>query len=129
MAENTKDLLKGKQYISIETYRKSGEAVRTPVWFAQEENRLYIWTSIHSGKVKRIRRCPQVKIAPSDMKGTVQGPFVSGEAGIYLNSSATYEHGNRLINRKYGLLKRIIELFSRGPKEDDVILKVTLMDQ
>jgi uncharacterized protein len=128
MAENSQNLFKGRQYISVETYRKSGEAVRTPVWFAQEENRLYIWTYGASGKVKRARRCPQVKVAPSDMSGKPLDAYVTGEARIHPPHSEGFEHGSRLINRKYGLLKSLFELFGGSKKDANVILEITLQD-
>ena len=61
MAEAVKSIFIGHQYVSLETYRKSGEAVRTPVWFVEEDGKMYVWTVGTSGKVKRIRRCGQVK--------------------------------------------------------------------
>ena len=83
MSEVTKDLFKGHQYLTIESYRKNGEAVRTPVWFAEEGGVLYVWTSGVSGKAKRIRRNPQVKIAPADQGGKPLGIWVSGSASLF----------------------------------------------
>lgn len=99
-----------QQYINIETYRKSGEAVRTPVWFAQEENVLYVRTGAVSGKVKRMRRNPDVKVAPCDMRGGLRGDWVPAHAEL-LNGEAA-EHVNQLLDKKYGLVKKIFELFT-----------------
>ncbi len=126
MHNDTKDLFKGHQYISLDTYRKSGEAVRTPVWFAQEEDRLYVWTQGSSGKAKRIRRCPQVKIAPSDQRGNPLGPYITGDAQVSPLSTPTYEHGNQLINRKYGFLKKVFEFMGRKNAAERVIIEVKL---
>src|ERR1700730_6867078 len=57
-------VLEGKRYLSLETYRKSGKGVRTPVWFAVEPTnapasnprKLYVYTATDSGKAKRIRQ-------------------------------------------------------------------------
>ena len=67
-------VLEGKRYLSLETYRKSGKGVRTPVWFAVEPTnapasnpwKLYVYTATDSGKAKRIRQKGVVKIAPCD---------------------------------------------------------------
>jgi hypothetical protein len=39
-------------YINLETYRKTGEAMRTPVWFIEENRIIFIRTLAESGKVK-----------------------------------------------------------------------------
>ncbi|HAE59309.1 MAG TPA: PPOX class F420-dependent oxidoreductase, partial [Anaerolineae bacterium] len=44
-----------QQYLSIETFRKNGQGVKTPVWFVQDGEVLYIWTQTDSGKAKRVR--------------------------------------------------------------------------
>jgi hypothetical protein len=38
----TLDAFSGHKYLVIESYRKDGTAVRTPVWFAQEGETLYV---------------------------------------------------------------------------------------
>jgi hypothetical protein len=47
--------LEGQQYMSLVTFRPSGEPVPTPVWFAREGDVLYVTTLKRSGKVKRLR--------------------------------------------------------------------------
>ena len=32
------------QYLNIETFRKSGVGVQTPVWFVREGDVLYVWS-------------------------------------------------------------------------------------
>jgi len=72
----------GQRYISLSTFRKNGVAVRTPVWFAEENGKLYVMTNSKLGKYKRIRNNPQVKIAPCTMRGKVTGPEFSATARI-----------------------------------------------
>ena len=48
----------GQGYISLATFRKSGVAVYTPIWFAEENNKLYFMTNSKLGKCKRIRNNP-----------------------------------------------------------------------
>ncbi len=46
------------KYIALETFRKSGEGVITPVWAVAESGKLYVWTGLNSWKVKRMRAEP-----------------------------------------------------------------------
>ena len=64
----------GQRYISLATFRKSGVAVYTPIWFAEDNNKLYFMTNSKLGKCKRIRNNPQVKIAPCTIRGKITGP-------------------------------------------------------
>jgi uncharacterized protein len=105
-----RDLFPGHRYISLETFRKTGVGVRTPVWFAEENNTLYIYTLADSGKIKRIRNNPKVRVAPSDIRGKLLGDWVDGRARIL--SAADAEHADRLLNRKYAL-KRLFDWTSR----------------
>ena len=72
----------GQRYISLATFRKTGVPVYTPIWFAEENGKLYFMTNSKLGKVKRIRNNPQVKIAPCTMRGKITGPEFSATARI-----------------------------------------------
>jgi PPOX class probable F420-dependent enzyme len=128
MSEVSKDLFKGHQYLTIESYRKNGNAVRTPVWFAEEGDLLYVWTSGVSGKARRIRRNPQVKIAPANQSGKPLGDWVSGLATLYAVDTPTYQHGNALMDRKYGLMKKLFNLFGRQNKADRTIITIQIQE-
>jgi PPOX class probable F420-dependent enzyme len=108
--------LDGKKYLNLETYRKSGKGVRTPVWFAvtpadaPADNipKIYVYTTADSGKAKRIRQSSVVKIAPCDARGTVSGQWIDAHAKIV--SGEEFVRGMRLINRKYCPWKQILDL-------------------
>jgi len=74
------------KYFSLETFRKTGAGVRTPVWFARDPassdnlTRFYVYTLPDSGKVKRIRNNPKARIAPCNMRGDVRGAWVDALA-------------------------------------------------
>jgi len=72
--------LDGAQFIVLTTYRSSGEAVPTTVWFAEREGALYITTGSAAGKARRIRANPQVTVAPSDRVGNVSGAALAAQA-------------------------------------------------
>lgn len=107
------------KYISLETLRKTGAGVRTPVWFAEDPaspspqgvTTFYVYTLQDSGKVKRIRNEPNVRIAPSNMAGDVRGSWVDAHARICAGDEVG--KGQSLLIQKYGLVKRIGDFFSR----------------
>jgi PPOX class probable F420-dependent enzyme len=104
--------LRAGKYISLETFRKTGVGVKTPVWFAAaEDETIYVYTEDASGKVKRIRNNPRVRVAPCDMRGNLTGEFMDGTARLLSESDTEYKVASRLLNRKY-LLKRLFDLAS-----------------
>jgi hypothetical protein len=100
----------GQRYISLATFRKTGVAVYTPVWFAEENGHLFVMTASKMGKSKRIRNNPKVKIAPCTMRGKITGTEFSATARFL--PPADHKHARELINAKY-FLARITILFSR----------------
>ncbi len=54
--------MKGK-YLNLTSFRRDGTGVSTPVWFVQENGRLFVRTDGDSYKVKRIAHNPSVTIA------------------------------------------------------------------
>jgi uncharacterized protein len=120
---------KGK-YLSLETFRKNGQAVRTPVWFAAEPGspaspsaaKLYIYTVDNTGKVKRIRRNARVRIAPCDMRGNVLGEYIEARAEIVKGQEAA--HGMHLLNKKYWPLKQIMGFFARFSRGARIVITI-----
>lgn len=100
-----------EQYVNLETYRKSGQGVRTPLWFVEDHGVLYMRTPAATAKVKRIRNNPRVRLVPSDARGNPRGEWIDGEAQLIEADQA--EWVNQLIKRKYGFLKRLIDMWSR----------------
>jgi uncharacterized protein len=98
----------GEKTMCIETYRKTGEAVRTPVWFIEENGELFVRSDSRTGKVKRIRNNPKVRVAPCTFGGTLKGDWVDGEARILEQGQS--EHVFNLLNKKYGLSYRSVRL-------------------
>jgi PPOX class probable F420-dependent enzyme len=103
-----------KKHISIETYRKTGDAVRTPVWFIEENGELFVRTDSSTGKIRRIRNNPRVRIVPCNARGTTKGTWVDGEARIIEPESS--ERVFSLLKKKYGMsymIIRFVQRFSR----------------
>ena len=93
---------KDQDFLSLETFRKNGIGVKSPVWFAEEDNILYMWTVGESAKIKRIRNNPQVKIAPCKRFGEVTGEWVEARASMD-DSTAAVQHVEKLLRKKIGL--------------------------
>ncbi len=93
----------GQRYISLATFRKNGVAVYTPVWFAEDNDKLCFMTNSKLGKCKRIRNNPQVKIAPCTMRGKITGPEFSATARIL--PAGEFARVRGLINAKYWLAR------------------------
>jgi PPOX class probable F420-dependent enzyme len=100
-----------QRYVNLETYRKSGQGVRTPLWFIEQQGVLYMRTPAQSAKVKRIRNNPHVRLVASDVRGNPKGEWIDGEARLI--PAEETERVNQLVKRKYGLLKRLIDIRSR----------------
>ena len=77
MPDPTRAQFGGQKYISLETFKKNGQGVRTPVWFVLHNDTLYVYTEANSGKVKRVRNNPQVRVAVCNMRGDVKGPWLT----------------------------------------------------
>jgi PPOX class probable F420-dependent enzyme len=97
--------------MNLTTFRKSGVAVKTPVWFAADGGKLYVMTIDGSGKVKRIRANGKVTVGASDQRGRELGPEVNGTARML--AAADFKRADDLINRKYGFFKKVFDLFAR----------------
>ncbi len=120
------DTFRTGKYISLETFKKSGEGVKTPIWYAIAENgTIYAYTMAHSWKVKRIQNNPRVRIAPSDIRGNVQGEWVDGTARILEPGQPEFIAGNKLLDQKY-LLKKLFNWAAklRGHKRAGIAIQI-----
>ncbi len=92
-----------RNYIDLATFRKNGAVVHTPVWFAELAGKLYVMTRSDSGKYKRIRNNPQVRIAPSTIRGKITGPEFSATARILPPDQ--WPQARQAIHKKYWLAR------------------------
>ncbi|MGH9804827.1 MAG: PPOX class F420-dependent oxidoreductase [Candidatus Acidiferrales bacterium] len=114
----------GQPYLNLESYRKNGEGVRTPLWFAEEGGALYISTPAESWKVKRIRRNPKVRIVPSTLGGKPRGEWVEASARIEDGPAAA--RAQELLIQKYGWQKKLINFFARLAGRKSVVISLHL---
>jgi len=95
--------IQGQKYICLITFRKTEVAVNTPVWFAELDGNLIVRTRIDSGKSKRIRNNPNVKVAPCTMGGKIIGPEFAGKVRIL--PAEQWKQAQEALNRKYWLAR------------------------
>ena len=118
----------GQKYLNLESYRKTGAAVATPVWFAQNDDEagveIYIYSLAEAGKVKRIRNNPRVRVMPCDFRGGPKGEWV--EATARLLDGAEANKAQRLLDKKYGLIKRIGNIYSKIMKRSRAAIAIRL---
>ena len=103
--------IRGQKYISLTTFRKTGVGVATPVWFGEENGKLYVMTISTMGKTKRIRNNPQVKVAPCTIRGKVTGPEFAATARLL--PPEDFPSARKTLTRKYWMAK-ISAPFSRA---------------
>jgi PPOX class probable F420-dependent enzyme len=104
-------IFSGHQYVNLETYRKNGQPVTTPVWFTIDDNKIFVVTRNKTGKIKRLQNNSKVRIVPSGIRGQPKGKWLNGNA-VFANPDQL-ERALKLRNKKYGLKARLSGLFSR----------------
>src|SRR5271157_2155117 len=112
------------KYLNLETFRKTGIGVCTPVWFAQEDSIFYVYTVPDAGKAKRIRNNPKVRVAPCTFRGNLRGAWVDARARICESSEAA--HGQERRRRKYGWMKIVGDFCSRLRGHKQVVIAIHL---
>jgi PPOX class probable F420-dependent enzyme len=117
------DLLRKHQYANLFTFRKSGEAVKTPVWFALRGGKAYVQTTADAGKTKRIRNSGRVQIGPSDQRGTPLGPVVEGVARVLPPEEAAL--AKEALDEKYGLFKAVFDFFITVRGTERAFIEIT----
>ena len=116
-------LFEKQQYLNLETFRKNGQGVKTPVWFAQDGDALMVWTETSSGKAKRIRNNNKVRIAPSTANGEPLGEW--SEAHAQADESAeSVNHVSKLFKQKYGFMFTVFALMGKFRKAKYTAIKI-----
>lgn len=107
------DHLASERFISLVTFRKSGDRVATPVWFALNDASIVVGTFDNSGKAKRLRHTQSVEVAPCNFRGLVRGPYVPGVASFLEPTGAIL--ASAALSDKYGwqwdMFSRKVDVF------------------
>lgn len=95
-----------EKVILLQTRKRDGSWVDTPVNIAVEGDRAYFRTPGVASKNKRLRNFPAVRISPCTWSGKVTGNPM--EATARMLSGEESSAAGRAINRKYPVLQRIL---------------------
>lgn len=113
------------KYVMLTTYRKTGEAVSSPLWAVRDGADLVMWTVADSWKVKRLRRDNRVLVQQCDARGSkTVGPQVGGVGTVNEDGSRAGD----LIVKKYGIFGRLTVLGSRLRRGADGTVEVRVRD-
>jgi PPOX class probable F420-dependent enzyme len=111
----------GQKYISLETFKKNGQGVKTPIWFVLHKNAFYVYTEADSWKVKRIRNHPRVRVAVCNMRGAIRGPWLDATASLVEGDERLA--ADKLLDRKY-FLKKLFNFLSRINRHKRAMIKI-----
>ncbi|HVN60311.1 MAG TPA: PPOX class F420-dependent oxidoreductase [Gaiellaceae bacterium] len=123
--------IQGK-YLSLTSFRRDGSEVATPVWFVRDNGRLLVVTDAASYKVKRIRRNPEVTIAPCSARGRLLAEPQPAHAELLPDSELP--RAEALLTRKYRIdtaifkpIRAVQSALHIGPRRTKpVVLAITL---
>jgi PPOX class probable F420-dependent enzyme len=102
-----------EKYMSLATFRKSGKEVRTPVWVAENNETLYVFSEGTAGKVKRIRNNGRAQIAACNFNGEeIKSDWTIGTARL-VEDQSEIDAMYRAFAKKYGLVMTLTNLLSR----------------
>jgi uncharacterized protein len=121
------------RFVSLTTFRRSGEPVSTPVWIGRDGGALVVLTPAGSGKVRRLRHDPRVEIRPCGRFGKVPDGVQPVAATAELREvPADVEQARATIRRTYPLesrlvlgIERLVELLRGRPRTERLALLIT----
>ena len=116
------------KFIALETFRKSGEAVKTPVWTVAQDGRLLVWTQGDSWKVKRARNNRRVRVAKCDMRGNTEGPWVEGVVASISDDREQKRAMRGHLRRKYPFMYSILSFIAALRRENSGRVVVEIVD-
>jgi PPOX class probable F420-dependent enzyme len=118
--------LKQARYMNLATFRRNGAQVNTPVWFAEKNDRFYVFSAKDTGKVKRLRNSSQARVAPCDVRGTLTGDWLDAKCEFV--DAEEEQPAYALLVDKYGWQMHITNFFSRltGKIKHRIVLVVTV---
>jgi PPOX class probable F420-dependent enzyme len=121
------------RFVSLTTFRRSGEPVSTPVWVGRDGASLVVLTPSGSGKVKRLRHDPRVEVRPCGRFGKVEDGVqpVAGTAQVR-EAAAEVARARATIRRTYPIesrlvlgIERLIERLRGRPRTERLALLIT----
>ena len=120
--------------ISLTTYKRDGQPVATPVWIAGAANPYRFTTGAKTGKARRLRRDPRVRVQVSDVRGRVKpGTSIFTGTGTVKEDPDSVAAAESAIADKYGwqfgaakVVERLRRLLRLGESQAGVAVELTL---
>ena len=107
------------RYLNLITFRKNGQAVETPIWFAAQGEWLYAVSNGQAGKIKRLRNSSKARVASCTMTGKLLGPWQDTEA-LILTDPAEIQRAWRAMKDRYGWQMALLDTGARiGKRIED----------
>ncbi|WP_151525792.1 PPOX class F420-dependent oxidoreductase [Serinicoccus kebangsaanensis] len=126
--------LGAEEFISFTTFRRTGEAVPTPVWVVplRDGERIGFYTTMGTGKTKRLRHTSRVTVQPCGRRGTPT-PGTEPVEGIaeMVQGGADFDEVQAAVRARYGWQATAFRLVGRlvmrrkGRTYGDTVILVT----
>lgn len=115
------------RYLDLVTYRRAGQGVHTPVWFAVENGSYVVFSAGDAGKVKRLRNSSRAMVARCDARGKVTGDHVEVAAAL-VTAPDECARAYAALRKKYGWQMILTNLFSRiaGRINQRAVIRINL---
>lgn len=119
------DAIRQYSYANWGTYKKNGDKVMTPVWFATNNGKAYIWSQRDTFKVKRALNNSRCDLTPCNVSGQKNlGPAIAGTARLIDRGEVSGI--KKLFRKKYGLQFTVLEFLGRHrPGSDHVYFEIS----
>ena len=98
-------------YISLETFKRNGDGVKTPVWCAPVGDEIAVFTEGSAFKVKRLGRDPKVRVARCDVRGKILGSWHQGTGRVVV-SAKEEKSAYEALHKKYGWIMWLTDVMS-----------------
>ena len=122
--EDKLSMFLNQKYINLETYKKDGTPVRTPVWFVIDNDLIFVITRDSTGKVKRLKNNQDVQIVSCSFKGEPKNQWIKGKVEKITGKEA--DIAIKLRKKKYGMSARLIGLFT-SQKGNLIVYSIKIM--
>jgi PPOX class probable F420-dependent enzyme len=99
-----------EKYLSFTTFKRSGDAVASPVWAVSlDSGEIGFWTSSGSGKAKRLAHTARVVVQPSDARGRVKDGTtpITAQARLVAADDPLFAEVERKVKAKYGFFTHV----------------------
>lgn len=123
------EALRRERYINVETFKRDGNGVKTPVWFVNVGDKLGVFTNGKSYKVKRLRRNSKVRVAACDARGGVgKAPTWYEGEGLIVTDPDRVDAVYAALKAKYGMQMWLVTVGAKlsGRHKDWTVVELAL---